>query len=87
MVMRFQQGQQELSDRVGAEVRRHVADPEPPIGRTLIGMGLNTVCQGFGEPLVPAAVFVANCRRVAAGAEIEGVQKITLYAGKVGLDL
>jgi hypothetical protein len=70
-VMRGKKRKKESPDRMVAEIRRHIADPQWTFGLAVVGMRLNEFPEWFGMLLVPAPMFLIDHPGVAAGMKME----------------
>ena len=86
VVVRCQQRKNESPDRMLAEIRRNVSDPQFPLGIAIIGVRLNKFLERLGMLLVPAAVFLENRAGIEAGMKMQGVDQIAVRGCKIRLE-
>ena len=85
VIVAGQQRQQEATDDMVPEVRRNVADPQPPVGRRVVVVAGNEGPERLGVQTVPFLGLAEDGRRVVAGMILQGTEQIAMGLGESGL--
>ena len=82
-----EQGEQEPSDGVAAEVGRDVADSQLPIGRAVVRVGTDLRRERLGVPPGPLAMLGEERLGIVVGMIMQGEEVVARRLGEIGLQL
>jgi hypothetical protein len=83
LVVRGEDGFEEIGHRMDAEIGRHIADAERALGLAAVGVGFLGRPEAVGARRRPRPVGVVNLGRAPFGIEIVAAQARTLRLGEI----
>ena len=78
MILMRKQGRQVSADDMRPEIRRNIANSQPPLWVSLISVCSRTLFRRLAEPLIPTALFASNCGCVPIREEMHCADKIAV---------